>query len=99
VNEQEFPNDMRRYVTYGNLVQAFLKAMSAHVPAHPQQVIVSGHIPVRGGHEVVDDYHLRVATYQHARPKEAGEYLLLDCAAPVGDADDLVPMLRGTFDT
>lgn len=98
-NEQELPNDMRRYVTYSNIVQEFLKSMSAHLPAYPQHIVVSGHIAVSGGHEVVDDYHLRLASYQHAQPHDAGEYLLLDCAAPVENADALVPMLHRTFDS
>lgn len=97
-NENEFPNDMRRAIDYANVVRHFLKLMSARVPAYPQHVIVSGHIVVDGGHQVVDDYHLRLASHEHARPQPDGQILLLDCATEVRDADALVPHLRRTLD-
>ena len=96
-NENEFPNDMRRVVDYAQAVEQFLEAMSAQVPAYPQHIVVSGHITVNGGHQVVDDYHLRIASYEHARPRDAGEYLILDLETEVKDADALVPMLHKTF--
>lgn len=97
-NEDEFPNDMRRAIEYGNMVKDFLSAMSTHVPAYPQHIVVSGHIVVRGGHTVVEDNHLRIASYEHARPQNKGQYLLLDCSAPPHKADSLVAHLRPTFD-
>ncbi len=94
-NELEFPNDMRRVVAYSESILNFLDAMSAHSPGYRQRMIVSGHVVVEsGGHEVVDMFHLRLATHEHARPQSAGEYLLLDCAADVKNANSLVPMLR-----
>ncbi len=94
-NELEFPNDMRRVVAYSESILNFLDAMSAHSPAYRQRMIVSGHIVIEnGGHDLVDMFHMRLATHEHARPQSAGEYLLLDCAADIRNANDLVPMLR-----
>lgn len=81
---------------YNIIAQAFLKAISAHSP-YEQKVIVAGHISVRGGHQLVGDWHLRLASYAHASPHTAGEYLLLDCARPVEVAADLLPCLRPTM--
>ncbi|MEM6528133.1 MAG: metallophosphoesterase [Chloroflexota bacterium] len=97
-NENEFPNDMRRVVDYADAVTQFLQVMSEQVPAYPQHIVLSGHISVHGGHHVVDDTHLRIATYEHASPAEAGQYLILDVEAEVEDADALVPMLHRTSD-
>jgi hypothetical protein len=81
---------------YNVIAQAFLKAISEHSP-YPQKFIVAGHISVRGGHQVVGDWHLRVASYAHATPQKEGQYLLLDCAKPIEKVTDLVACLRPTF--
>ncbi len=82
---------------YVNGCQHFLRAFSVDAPA-VQQVIVSGHIVTPGGgHKVVNRFHLRVSTAAHARPREAGEVLLLDCARPVDNALTLVNHLRPLF--
>lgn len=78
---------------YANVCQVFLDALSADAPA-PQRIAVSGHISTRGGHQVVNSYHLRVSTAAHAIPVRAGEYLLLDCARPVATVEDLLAGLR-----
>jgi hypothetical protein len=96
-NEQILPNDLRRVTLYEQIVSDYLAAFSANAPGTPQHIGVSGHIGVRGGHQVVDDYHLRVASYAHAGPPEAGEYLLFDAAGKYENADDLVACLRPTF--
>jgi len=82
--------------SYSSVVSTFLKHISTHSP-HPQRVVVAGHIGVRGGHAIVGGQQLRLASYAHASPKSAGQYLLLDCAAPVTTPDDLLPHLRPTF--
>ena len=82
---------------YNVIAQAFLKAISEHSP-YPQRFIVAGHISVRGGHQVVGDWHLRVASYAHATPQREGQYLLLNCVSPIEKVTDLVPCLRPTFD-
>jgi hypothetical protein len=81
---------------YSVIVEAFLNAISEHSPFE-QKVIVAGHISVEGGHQLVGELQLRVASYAHAGPKRAGEYLMLDCAKPVEKAADLVANLRPTF--
>lgn len=78
------------------IVPAFLKAISS-VSTHEQRVVVSGHIGVRGGHRLLGTQNLRLATYAHANPCEAGEYLLLDCASAVQDATQLKPQLHKLF--
>jgi len=81
---------------YKVVLKAYLRAMSASAPS-PQYVIVAGHIGVSGGHALITDYQLRLASYAHAHPEEAGQILILDCEAPVVRADELVPHLRPTF--
>jgi len=84
-------------MVYQNGCQHFLAAISEDAPAE-QQVIVSGHIaPRKNGYQVVNSSHLRIASAAHARPRESGVYLLLDCAQPVETADDLVDGLRYLF--
>ena len=83
---------------YAFLLQVFLQVISELSPIE-QKVLVAGHIGTRGGHQIVADQHLRLSTYAHAHPNEAGQYLLLDCASPVKTAEDLVPHLYPTFDS
>jgi len=82
--------------TYNFYAEQFLNAIS-ELSDYQQRVIVAGHIAVQGGHKGVTERHLRIASYTHAHPREAGEYLLLDCAKPVQTAIDLLPHLRQTF--
>ncbi|MCL4238036.1 MAG: metallophosphoesterase [Anaerolineae bacterium] len=82
---------------YVQIAQQFLEAFSAGAPA-PQRVIVSGHIVTPlGGYMLVNRYHLRLSSAAHARPREAGHYLLLDCAQPVRAANELLPALGTVF--
>lgn len=83
--------------SYEVVLQAYLNAIS-QVSPFPQKVIVSGHISVKGGHELITPYQLRLATYAHAHPVTEGEYLILDCETPVEKAENLVPALRKTMD-
>ncbi len=83
---------------YLQVVQAYLKAFSADAPA-PQHVIISGHIVTpMGGHALVNRHHLRLSSATHARPREAGNYLLLDCAKPVRAANELLTGLGTVFE-
>jgi hypothetical protein len=85
--------------TYEHGCQRFLTAFSADAPVE-QRVMVSGHIVTPdGGHAVVNDYHLRLSSAAHARPRSAGEYLLLDCAKPVESAKDLLGCLHTVFNS
>jgi hypothetical protein len=78
---------------YVNACRAFLDALSVDAPAE-QHFAVSGHIPTRGGHDIVSPFHLRVSTAAHAQPQSAGAYLLLDCARPISAIHELLPGLR-----
>jgi hypothetical protein len=82
--------------TYNFYAEHFLKAIS-EISDYQQRVIVAGHIGIKGGHKGIGERHLRIASYSHAHPHQAGEYLLLDCAKPVQSAIDLLPHLRPTF--
>lgn len=82
---------------YVQIAQQFLEAFSVGAPA-PQRVIISGHIVTPlGGYMLVNRYHLRLSSAAHARPREAGYYLLLDCARPIRAANELLPALGTVF--
>lgn len=82
--------------SYTMVLHNFLNAVSESCEWE-QRVVVAGHIAVRGGHKLVGSQHLRIASYVHAQPSQAGEYLLLDCGADVHAAAELVPHLRQTI--
>ncbi len=64
---------------------------------YPQQVLVAGHMTIRGGYQVVAQRHLRLASAHHATPREAGHYLLFDVARPVQRVEDLLPGLGSVY--
>lgn len=82
---------------YNYVAQFFLRALSHFTPTE-QRVIVAGHLPVRGGHEIVGDHQLRLASATHANPTVDGQYLLLDCSAPIQCPNELLPCLRHVVD-
>jgi hypothetical protein len=83
---------------YLQTCQQFLAAFSADAPA-PQRVIVSGHIVTpMGGYMLVNRCHFRLSSATHARPRDAGRYLLLDCAKPVQSANMLLNGLGSVFE-
>ncbi len=77
---------------YHQVLKRFLEVYA--LPEMPQRVLVSGHIIVEGGYKIVAEQHLRLASWAHARPPEAGCYLLFDVAQVVSTAADLVPGLH-----
>lgn len=81
---------------YRRILEKFLDTLSEGAPAQ-QNILVTGHIDVIGGHEVVLPRQLRIASGKHANPREAGQYLLLDAAQPVEDAEALVPLLGSVY--
>lgn len=84
---------------YLQCCREFLSALSVEAPV-TQQVIVSGHIVTPlGGYTLVNRHHLRLSSAAHARPREAGCYLLLDCAKPVQAANELLGGLGSVFET
>jgi hypothetical protein len=85
-------------LVYLQLCQEFLAALSAGAPAE-QRVILSGHIVTPlGGYVLVNRYHFRLSSATHARPREAGRYLLLDCAKPIRAANELIGRLGNVFE-
>ncbi len=83
---------------YLQICQDFAAALSADAPAE-QRVILSGHIVTPlGGYMLVNRYHFRLSSATHARPREAGRYLLLDCARPVRAANELIGCLGSVFE-
>ncbi len=91
LNERGMPDEV-----YANVLNRFLETWSVGAPA-PQRVLVSGHIPVQGGHRIVAERQLRLASWAHAHPHESGVYLRLDCASPVQTPDELVPHLGSVY--
>lgn len=82
---------------YEQICRRYLDALSVGAPA-PQQVCVSGHIVIpEGGYKVLNERHLRFASGIHARPRENGRYLLMNCQTPIKKASELVPMLNTVF--
>jgi hypothetical protein len=81
-NEQQYGS-----TDYGIFLDALLQALSADFS--PQHTLVAGHIPVRGGYEIVAKRHFRLASAEHANPNHAGNYLLFDSAQPVQKAEKL----------
>ncbi len=82
--------------SYEIVLKGYLLAIS-QLSVYPQKVIVAGHIGVQGGHQLVTDYQLRLASCAHAHPEEAGQVLMLDCETPVKEASQLVTHLRPTL--
>ena len=81
---------------YERLVTVFLQTYSEDAPAL-QRFIVTGHMRVEGGHAVVTENHLRLASAAHATPREAGQYLLIDFAKPIDSMETLVASLDSVF--
>jgi len=73
---------------YRKILTRFLEAFSTRGEA--QRVLVTGHIVTQGGYEIVADQQLRLSSWAHARPHDAGSYLLFDVRRPVNRATDLV---------
>jgi hypothetical protein len=62
-----------------------------------QRALVAGHIQVIGGYEIVAGRQLRLASWAHATPPEAGRYLLFDAGRPIANVEDLMPGLQSVF--
>jgi hypothetical protein len=80
---------------YAIFLDAMLKELSVNF--FPQQVLVAGHMAVPGGHKIVAQRHLRLASAGHARPREAGQYLVFDTARPILTVDDLLAGLESVY--
>lgn len=89
-NEKEYGKS-----SYQVLLTTLLKTLSTNF-MH-QSVLVTGHIDCKGGHKVVNQQQLRLASAKHALPREAGRYLLFNTRAPFETAANLVPHLHSVF--
>lgn len=81
---------------YPDILIRFLQALSQGY--HPQRLLVSGHVPTKGGYTLVHRYQLRLSSRAHAGPPDAGQYLLFDAAAPFKDSKTLSRGLRPMFE-
>jgi hypothetical protein len=92
-----FNRNERQYgkADYAIFLDALLRELS--VGYHRQEVLVTGHVPCRGGHTVVAERQLRLASGAHAHPHQRGRYLLFDVAQRVRDAEELVAGLASVF--
>ncbi len=77
---------------YAAVLERFLAAFSA--AGEPQRVLVAGHRQARGGAEIIAGRQLRLASWTHAVPREAGCCLLFDAGCPVSTPEQLLPGLR-----
>ena len=80
---------------YAIFLDALLQALSQNFA--PQNMLVAGHINVKGGQKVIAERHLRLASARHAQPRHAGLYLLFDTEQPIAATDDLQRRLGSVF--
>lgn len=64
---------------------------------YPQEILVAGHMTLKGGYQYVTQRHLRLASAHHATPREAGRYLLFDAGQAVQRIEDLLPGLGSVY--
>jgi hypothetical protein len=72
---------------YEQLIGQFLELYSD--PSTPQRILVSGHMPVQGGYQIIAGCQLRLASWMHAQPRDTACYLLFDVTAPAENAAEL----------
>jgi hypothetical protein len=84
---------------YGADYAIFLDAMLRELSIGfvPQRFLVSGHMNTPSGHRVIDRVQLRLASAWHARPREAGQYLIFDVARSIQSVEDLLVRLDSVF--
>lgn len=81
---------------YAIFLDALLKELS--MDFFPQNFLIAGHIPVKGGHQIVTKHHLRLASAVHASPRTAGQYLLFNTTDPIKDIDDLTKCCENVYE-
>lgn len=80
---------------YAIFLDSMLQQLSTNF--YPQQLLIAGHITIRGGHEIIAKRHLRLASGHHATPRSAGQYLLFDAEQPEHDIKNLLNGLDSIF--
>jgi hypothetical protein len=81
---------------YAIFLDALLRELS--VGYHPQEVLITGHVPCRGGYALVAGRQLRLASGPHAHPRQAARYMLFDTGKPVREAAELLGGLGSVFE-
>jgi len=84
---------------YGHDYPIFLNALFQELSVDfvPQQFLIAGHMTLKGGHQIIADRHLRLASAYHATPREAGQYLLFDAAKPLKNIKELLKGLGSVY--
>jgi len=90
-NEDEYGE-----LKYAWILKAFLNGISEGYVN--QRALVCGHVSVVGGHQIVANRQLRLASWTHANPVQAGEYLLFDAGRPIQGVDDLLAGVHSLWD-
>ncbi len=80
---------------YNIILNAMLQALSADY--YPQAVLISGHIDCQGGHHIINNKQLRLASAKHAHPRESGLYLIFDMGGDIQSVENLLPNLYSVF--
>jgi len=88
-------NEFEYQESYGPILTSSLRCLSQDYA--PQNFLVSGHINVLAGYAVVGGRQLRLASWTHATPHDAGQYLLFDANQPVETMGELVKGLGTVF--
>lgn len=81
---------------YGRLAEKMLMLLSEGYVS--QEILVAGHMNCSGGYELVGNRHFRLASGSHARPPEAGLYLLFDASRKLWNAVDLQGSLYSIYE-
>lgn len=80
---------------YRKVLDRYLEVYST--PEMQERVLVTGHMMARDGHAVIAERQLRLASWAHAVPKEAGCYLLFNVEEPFDTAADLLPHVHPIY--
>jgi len=54
---------------------------------------------VRGGHTIVCNRQLRLASWAHATPREAGQFLLFNAGWPLAGIEEVLEGLGSVFES
>lgn len=92
-----FTRNEKEYGKHGYKVILETMLLELSKTFHPQNFLVSGHINVRGGYQIINGRQLRLASAKHASPREAGQYLMLNTQKPIEDISDLVIRLGTVY--
>lgn len=91
-NKNEYEYGHKNYVS---LLKDSLTSLSQGYTQ--QSILVSGHIAVKGGHQVVASHQLRLASWSHASPPQAGQYLLFDASQKISKVEALLENIHSVF--